>query len=69
MLTATKTTLLHIESRQCRTKDCQFEVYLECQGSKDNITSVVNALRQSPVVCEGNVQVVGERPAEKIALA
>ncbi|XP_076466525.1 tryptophan 5-hydroxylase 1-like [Babylonia areolata] len=65
LLENTKTSLLHIESRQCRTKNRQYELYLECLGSQDNITSLLNALRQCPVVCEGNVNVVGERPAEK----
>lgn len=61
----TKTTLLHIESRQSRTKTRQFELFLECQGSKDSLVSVTSALRQSPVVEDGCVTVVGEKPAHK----
>ena len=61
----TKTTLLHIESRQSRAKNRQFELFLEVQGSKENLVSVANALRQSPAVQDGCVTVVGEKPANK----
>ncbi|XP_070191313.1 tryptophan 5-hydroxylase 1-like [Littorina saxatilis] len=61
----TKTTLLHIESRQTRTKGRTFELFLECQGSKDTLASITNALHQHPVVQDGSVTVVGEKTPNK----
>ncbi|XP_025098856.1 tryptophan 5-hydroxylase 1-like isoform X2 [Pomacea canaliculata] len=59
----TKTTILHIESRQTRTKNRQFEIFLECQGSKDSVSSISNVLHQNPLIQE--MAVVGEKEASK----
>nr|KAG5687097.1 hypothetical protein BaRGS_010542 [Batillaria attramentaria] len=59
----TKTSILHIESRQGRSKKCQYELFLECQGSKDSLASITSVMRQSPLVVE--VVILGEKESNK----
>ena len=47
LLQSSKVSLDHIESRLTKKKGAQFDVILQCTGSKDTITSLSNTLRQS----------------------
>ncbi|KAK3107732.1 hypothetical protein FSP39_021011 [Pinctada imbricata] len=58
----TKTVLEHVETRRSRRIDAQHDIIIQCICSRDKVTTINNAIRQSPLVIE--VSVLNDREQE-----
>ncbi|XP_071113625.1 tyrosine 3-monooxygenase-like [Haliotis cracherodii] len=57
-----KIVIQHIESRKARKKGAQFEIFIQCAGSLEGVTSACDLMKQSPFVLD--TEVLGEAETE-----
>ncbi|XP_013382489.1 phenylalanine-4-hydroxylase [Lingula anatina] len=60
-----KVNIRHIESRNSRKIEAQFEIFLQCDSTREAITSLMKALRQNSAICEATVS--GDTKKESVA--